>query len=115
VARPLNAQRVAASPLPPPRAGAARLFDLVKARNEDIRLAFYWALRNTLVAKDLDQASQIAYGGDRRFSRVVTLEVRCPLAAGAGGCGRGRVCEAALAAVPGLPSSRLSPAGSSAL
>lgn len=32
-----------------------------------------YALRNTLVAKDLEQASRIAYGTrDRRFARVVT-------------------------------------------
>lgn len=33
-----------------------------------------YALRNTLVAKDLEQASRIAYGArDRRFARVVTV------------------------------------------
>jgi hypothetical protein len=33
-----------------------------------------YALRNTLVAKDLEQASRIAYGSrDRRFARVVTV------------------------------------------
>lgn len=33
-----------------------------------------YALRNTLVAKDLEQASRIAYGTrDRRFARVVTV------------------------------------------
>jgi hypothetical protein len=32
-----------------------------------------YALRNTLVSKDLEQASRIAYGTrDRRFARVVT-------------------------------------------
>lgn len=35
---------------------------------------FRYALRNTLVAKDLEQASRIAYGTrDRRFARVVTV------------------------------------------
>jgi chromosome segregation ATPase len=33
-----------------------------------------YALRNTLVAEDLEQASRIAYGTkDKRFARVVTL------------------------------------------
>lgn len=27
------------------------------------------------MAKDLDQASRIAYGSDRRFGRVITLDV----------------------------------------
>lgn len=52
-----------------------RLFDLVKCRDERLRLAFYYAARDTLVAKDLDQASRIAYGADRRWRRVVTLQV----------------------------------------
>jgi len=42
-----------------------------------------YALRNTLVAKDLEQASRIAYGTrDRRFARVVTVAGQ--LIAGAG-------------------------------
>jgi chromosome segregation ATPase len=56
-------------------------------------LAFYWALRNTLVAKDLDQASRIAYGGDKRFSRVVTVDV--------GRSAAGSGAEARAAAGPG--------------
>lgn len=53
--------------------GAHRLFDLVKCDDNDIRLAFYFALRDTLVAKDLEQASRIAYSSNRRWSRVVTI------------------------------------------
>ena len=53
-----------------------RLFDLVKCPNERLRVAFYYALRDTVVAQDLDQASRIAYGQDRRWRRVVTLKVR---------------------------------------
>lgn len=49
----------------------ARLYDLVQIEDEDVRTAFYYALRDTLVAKDLDQASRIAYGAQRY--RVVTL------------------------------------------
>lgn len=48
-----------------------RLFDLVKIQDEDVRTAFYYALRDTLVANDLEQASRIAYGAQR--FRVVTL------------------------------------------
>lgn len=49
-----------------------RLFDLVKTKNPEILPAFYFALRDTLVANDLDQATRIAYG-KQRF-RVVTLQ-----------------------------------------
>lgn len=48
-----------------------RLFDLVRIEDNRLRTAFYYALRDTLVASDLDQASRIAYGA-RRY-RVVTL------------------------------------------
>ncbi|XP_060192773.1 structural maintenance of chromosomes protein 4-like [Lycium barbarum] len=54
--------------------GVPRLFDLVKVRDERMKLAFFAALGNTVVAGDIDQASRIAYGGDREFRRVVTLE-----------------------------------------
>ena len=49
-----------------------RLFDLVRVSNKDVLPAFYFALRDTLVAKDLDQATRIAYGAQRH--RVVTLD-----------------------------------------
>lgn len=48
-----------------------RLFDLVKVKDSAILPAFYFALRDTLVANDLDQATRIAYGKTRY--RVVTL------------------------------------------
>ncbi|KAI8627170.1 condensin complex component SMC4 [Xylariaceae sp. FL1651] len=51
---------------------APRLFDLVKAKEEHFRPAFYHALQDTLVAKDLAQANRIAYGAKRW--RVVTLD-----------------------------------------
>ena len=56
--------------------GCARLYDLIKISDARLRPAVYYAMGNTLVAKDLDQASRIAYGNDRRFRRVVTLQVR---------------------------------------
>ncbi|KAI0912544.1 condensin complex component SMC4 [Ustulina deusta] len=52
--------------------GAPRLFDLVEAKEEKFRPAFYHALQDTLVAKDLAQANRIAYGAKRW--RVVTLD-----------------------------------------
>lgn len=35
--------------------GVPRLFDLVRVQDERMKLAFFAALRNTVVAKDLDQ------------------------------------------------------------
>ena len=39
-----------------------RLFDLVNYKDERLKGAFYYALRDTLVANDLKQASRIAFG-----------------------------------------------------
>ena len=47
-----------------------RLFDLVNVQDKNILPAFYFALRDTLVANNLDQATRIAYGKTRY--RVVT-------------------------------------------
>ena len=38
-----------------------RLFDLVRVKDDQIRTAFFFALRNTLVADDLKQATDIAF------------------------------------------------------
>ncbi|KAH7671753.1 Structural maintenance of chromosomes protein [Dioscorea alata] len=54
--------------------GVPRLFDLVTMKDEQLKLAFFAALGNTVVAKDLDQAARIAYGNDKEFRRVVTLD-----------------------------------------
>eukprot|EP00250_Pteridium_aquilinum_P018347 c24044_g1_i1 orf=299-4012(-) len=51
-----------------------RLFDLVKTQDDRLKLAFFAVLGNTVVAKDLDQATRIAYGPDKEFRRVVTLD-----------------------------------------
>ncbi|KMZ71392.1 Structural maintenance of chromosomes protein [Zostera marina] len=51
-----------------------RLFDLITVENERLKLAFYATLQNTIVAKDLDQATRISYGKNNEFRRVVTLE-----------------------------------------
>lgn len=49
-----------------------RVFDLIHVEDERVTLAFYYGLRNTLVADNLEQASRIAYGKQRY--RVVTLD-----------------------------------------
>ncbi|KAK8710156.1 hypothetical protein V6N13_145495 [Hibiscus sabdariffa] len=54
--------------------GVPRLYDLIKVQDERMKLAFYASLGNTIVAKDLDQATRIAYGGSKEFRRVVTLD-----------------------------------------
>ena len=61
------------APASPPE-GTSRLFDLVKVKDARLRVAFYYALRDTVVANDLDQGSRIAYGDDKRFRRVVTVQ-----------------------------------------
>lgn len=50
-----------------------RLFDLVSVKEPSILPAFYFALRDTLVAKDLEQATRIGLQGRTRH-RVVTLQ-----------------------------------------
>jgi len=59
------------SPIETPE-NVPRLFDLIKAKDDRFRPAFYHSLQNTLVAKDLAQANRIAYGAKRW--RVVTLD-----------------------------------------
>ncbi|KAK9988847.1 hypothetical protein SO802_029086 [Lithocarpus litseifolius] len=54
--------------------GVPRLFDLIKVQDERMKPAFFAALGNTVVAKDLDQATRIAYSGNKEFQRVVTLD-----------------------------------------
>lgn len=51
--------------------GVPRLFDLIKPKDARLATAFFKAVGQTLVAKDLDQANRIAYGKQRW--RVVTL------------------------------------------
>eukprot|EP00746_Dinoflagellata_sp_MGD_P159181 gnl/MRDRNA2_/MRDRNA2_86644_c0_seq1.p2 gnl/MRDRNA2_/MRDRNA2_86644_c0~~gnl/MRDRNA2_/MRDRNA2_86644_c0_seq1.p2 ORF type:complete len:629 (+),score=-11.54 gnl/MRDRNA2_/MRDRNA2_86644_c0_seq1:1930-3816(+) len=51
-----------------------RLFDLVSVKSEKIKVAFYFGLRDCLLANDLDQAIRIAYA-HRHYKtyKVVTL------------------------------------------
>lgn len=53
--------------------GVPRLFDLITPVDEKYSTAFYYGLRNTLVAEDLDQAVRIAYVNGKCRWRVVTL------------------------------------------
>ena len=50
-----------------------RLYDLVRVKEEKFRIAFYYGLGNTMVSKDLEQATKIALQGTKRH-RVVTLK-----------------------------------------
>ena len=38
-----------------------RLYDLVKVQDPTVKIAYYFALKDTLVAENLDQATRIAY------------------------------------------------------
>eukprot|EP00743_Colponemidia_sp_Colp-15_P004444 GILK01004794.1.p1 GENE.GILK01004794.1~~GILK01004794.1.p1 ORF type:complete len:1385 (-),score=418.54 GILK01004794.1:245-4204(-) len=67
-----NLLEVSQRPLETPE-NALRLFDLVQPKHEMFLPAFYHALRDTLVADDLDMATRIAYDRTRRW-RVVTLD-----------------------------------------
>ena len=53
-----------------------RLFDLVQVQDERVRPAFYYALRDTLVADDLEIATRIGLGksSNGKRWRVVTLD-----------------------------------------
>lgn len=52
--------------------GTHRLFDVIVSAKEAYLPAFYMAIKDTLVANDLDAATSIAYVGDRAVHRVVT-------------------------------------------
>jgi structural maintenance of chromosome 4 len=52
--------------------GVPRLFDLIKPKDPKFAVAFYFAMRDTLVANDMEQAKRISYG--KRRWRVVTLQ-----------------------------------------
>ena len=49
-----------------------RLYDLIRVKDERVKPAFYYGLRNTLVADTLEQATRIGYGRTR--FRIVTLK-----------------------------------------
>ncbi|KAM9442360.1 structural maintenance of chromosomes protein 4 isoform 1-T2 [Salvelinus alpinus] len=67
-----------------------RLFDMVRVQDESMKPAFYFALRDTLVAKDLEQATRLAFQKDKRW-RVVTIQGQIIEMAGTMTGGGGRV------------------------
>ncbi|KAL1468517.1 hypothetical protein MTO96_025351 [Rhipicephalus appendiculatus] len=77
-----------------------RLFDLVSVKDTSLLPAFYFALRDTLVADDLDQATRIGLQGRTRH-RVVTLQgelvdVSGTMSGGGGRVSRGKMGQAVL-------------------
>ncbi|EGD82304.1 Smc4l1 protein [Salpingoeca rosetta] len=67
-------QHLAAQADKPFNAPAPRLYDLIRVKDDKFKVAFYHALRDTLVAPSLDDATSIAYQGKRARYRVVTLK-----------------------------------------
>ena len=54
--------------------GSRRVIDLITPSDPSLLPAFYLALRDTLVAKDLDAAVAMAYQGGKAMWRVVTTD-----------------------------------------
>ena len=52
--------------------GLPRMVDLISVKKSELKNAFWYAMRDTLVAETIDMASKIGLGGARRY-RVVTL------------------------------------------
>jgi len=76
--------------------GVPRLVDLVKVNEERFRVAFYYALRDTVVCDDLPQANRVAFNNGRRW-RAVTLmgqliETSGTMSGGGGKPRSGRMC-----------------------
>jgi structural maintenance of chromosome 4 len=70
--RALQQRMVSSLQVAPPQ-NSQRLIDLIKMKNPtEHKVAFYFALRDTVVAQTLEQAQKIAYGQKQRW-RVVTL------------------------------------------
>ena len=55
--------------------GVPRLFDLVRVADDRLRVAFFFAMRDTVVADDLDQATRIAYGEGGQGARAAGARV----------------------------------------
>ena len=82
--------------------GVPRLFDLVKTSDESLRPIFYKVLGETLVARDMEQASRIAYSGSRRH-KVVTLDGNLIDASGTMSGGGGKPKKGGMSAVEAQP------------
>ena len=55
---------------------AVRIFDLIKIDHEQARVAFYFALSNTLYSQDSDYALRLAMGDDQNRRRVIARNRR---------------------------------------
>ncbi|PVV00716.1 hypothetical protein BB560_004889 [Smittium megazygosporum] len=75
-----------------------RLFDLVKPTHPRFAPAFFHALGNTLVSKNMEQARQIAYGSQR--NRVVTLDGKLIDASGTMSGGGTKITKGAMSSKP---------------
>merc|ERR1719356_637835 len=62
---------------------APRLYDLITFKEPRFNVAFYFAFRDTLVADNLDAANTMAFSGDGKRWRVVTLQGQLIEATGA--------------------------------
>lgn len=76
---------------------APRLFDLVKPADENLKAAFYYALRDTVVARNMDRAAEIAYAPGSHLKKVVTLKGELisesgTMTGGGGKPRRGKMC-----------------------
>ncbi|KAJ1643381.1 Structural maintenance of chromosomes protein 4 [Coemansia asiatica] len=78
--------------------GVPRLFDLVKPSDPKFLPAFYHAMGDALVARDMEQARRVAYG--RRRFRVVSLDGNVLEAAGTMSGGGNRVARGAMSSRP---------------
>jgi structural maintenance of chromosome 4 len=76
---------------------APRLIDLIKPSKPEYKVAFFFALNQTLVANDLDHASRIAYQG-KKVWRVVTLQGQLIDASGTMSGGGGQVASGGMKA-----------------
>ncbi|CAH8636345.1 Structural maintenance of chromosomes protein 4 [Schistosoma haematobium] len=66
-----------------------RLYDLIQTVDSNVKPAFYFALRDTLVTENLNAATKVAFGQQQRY-RVVTLQGQVIEVSGAMSGGGGR-------------------------
>ncbi|CAH8625385.1 unnamed protein product [Schistosoma margrebowiei] len=66
-----------------------RLYDLIQTIDPNVKPAFYFALRDTLVTENLNAATKVAFGQQQRY-RVVTLQGQVIEVSGAMSGGGGR-------------------------
>uniref|UniRef100_A0A3Q0KT79 Structural maintenance of chromosomes protein n=1 Tax=Schistosoma mansoni TaxID=6183 RepID=A0A3Q0KT79_SCHMA len=67
-----------------------RLYDLIQTIDSNVKPAFYFALRDTLVTENLNTATKVAFGQQQQRYRVVTLQGQVIEVSGAMSGGGGR-------------------------